>query len=106
MNDPTTAVQALDRIASLLRVLATRDLDIENIADGSGTTRVKLVLPTWDDYRAVALDEIIALPGLLPTVTRRSPGCSTTSRPSRRPAADPASTSAAPRLPYPHDMRE
>ena len=71
VNDPTTAVQALDRIASLLRVLATRDLDIENIADGSGTTRVKLVLPTWDDYLAVALDEIIALPGLLPTVTRR-----------------------------------
>ena len=71
VNDPTTAVQALDRIASLLRVLATRDLDIENIADGSGTTRVKLVLPTWDDYLAVALDEIIALPGLLPTITRR-----------------------------------
>jgi uncharacterized membrane protein len=64
-------VQALDRIASLLRVLATRDLDIENIADDSGTTRVKLVLPTWDDYLAVALDEIIALPGLLPTITRR-----------------------------------
>ena len=71
VNDPTTAVQALDRIASLLRVLATRDLDIENIADGSGTTRVKLVLPTWDDYLAVALDELIALPGLLPTITRR-----------------------------------
>jgi len=71
VNDPTTAVQALDRIASLLRVLATRDLDIDNIADGSGTTRVKLVLPTWEQYLAVALDAIIALPGLLPTVTRR-----------------------------------
>jgi len=71
VNDPTTAVQALDRIASLLRVLATRDLDIEKIADGSGTTRVKLILPAWDDYLAVALDEIIALPGLLPTITRR-----------------------------------
>jgi uncharacterized membrane protein len=71
VNDPTTAVQALDRIASLLRVLATRDLAIENVADSSGTIRVKLMLPTWDQYLAVALDEIIALPGLLPTVTHR-----------------------------------
>jgi uncharacterized membrane protein len=71
VNDPTTAVQALGRIASLLRVLATRDLSIENIADSTGTTRVKLVLPTWDQYLAVALDEIIALPSLLPSVTHR-----------------------------------
>jgi uncharacterized membrane protein len=71
VNDPTTAVQALDRIAGLLHVLATRDLAIENIADSSGTIRVKLMLPTWDQYLAVALDEIIALPGLLPTITHR-----------------------------------
>lgn len=71
MNDPTTAVQALDRIESLLRVLATRDLSMENVADSSGTIRVKLVLPTWDQYLAVALDEIIALPGLLPSVSHR-----------------------------------
>jgi uncharacterized membrane protein len=71
VNDPTTAVQALDRIESLLRVLATRDLSMENVADSSGTTRVKLVLPTWDQYLAVALDEIIALPGLLPSVSQR-----------------------------------
>jgi uncharacterized membrane protein len=71
VNDPTTAVQALDRIESLLRVLATRDLSMENVADSSGTTRVKLVLPTWDQYLAVALDEIIALPGLLPSVSHR-----------------------------------
>ena len=71
VNDPTTAVDALDRIASLLRVLGTRDLDAGEVADNGGTTRVKLVLPTWDDYLAVALDEIIALSTLLPTVTRR-----------------------------------
>jgi uncharacterized membrane protein len=71
VNDPTTAVQALDRIESLLRVLATRDLSMENVADSSGTIRVKLVLPTWDQYLAVALDEIIALPGLLPSVSHR-----------------------------------
>ena len=71
VNDPTTAVQALDGIESLLRVLATRDLEIENVTDSSGTIRVKLVLPTWDEYVAVALDEIIALPGLFPTISRR-----------------------------------
>lgn len=71
VNDPTTAVDALDRIAGLLRVLGTRDLDAGEVADNEGATRVKLVLPTWDDYLAVALDEIIALSTLLPTVTRR-----------------------------------
>lgn len=71
VNDPTTAVQALDRIEGLLRVLATRDLSMEDVADSTGTTRVTLVLPTWDQYLAVALDEIIALPGLLPTISHR-----------------------------------
>lgn len=64
-------MQALDRIEGLLRILATRDLEIENVTDSGGTIRVKLVLPTWDEYVAVALDEIIALPGLFPTISRR-----------------------------------
>ena len=55
----------------LLRVLATRDLSVEHVADSDGTIRVELVLPTWDDYLAVALDEIIALPALSPNVSRR-----------------------------------
>ena len=29
------------------------------------------MLPTWDDYLAVAVDEIIALPALSPNVSRR-----------------------------------
>jgi len=71
VNDPTTAVQALDRIQSLLRTLATRDLEVGDIVDDTGTVRVRLVLPTWDDYLAVAVDEIMALPGLLPSVSER-----------------------------------
>jgi len=71
VNDPTTAVQALDRIQSLLRTLATRDLEVGDIVDDTGTVRVRLVLPTWDDYLAVAVDEIMALPGLLPSVSGR-----------------------------------
>ena len=29
------------------------------------------MMPTWDDYLAVALDEIIALPALSPTISSR-----------------------------------
>ncbi|MGZ6564377.1 MAG: hypothetical protein ACXVH1_33330, partial [Solirubrobacteraceae bacterium] len=55
----------------LLRVLATRDLSVEHVAGSDGTIRIELVLPTWDDYLAVALDELIALPTLSPNVSRR-----------------------------------
>jgi uncharacterized membrane protein len=100
VNDPTTAVQALDRIESLLRVLATRDLSMENVADSSGTTRVKLVLPTWDQYLAVALDEIIALPGLLPSVshrlTRLLDDLAAIAPPSRRPELEKRRAQIAP----------
>jgi uncharacterized membrane protein len=71
VNDPTTAVEALDAMDGLLRVLATRDLSLEQVASSDGTVRVRLVLPTWDDYLAVALDEIIALPAASPNVSRR-----------------------------------
>src|SRR5262249_59701566 len=60
-----------DAIDGLLRQLATRELDIERVAASDGVTRVILCLPSWDDYLAVALDEIIALPSLSPNVTGR-----------------------------------
>jgi uncharacterized membrane protein len=71
VNDPTTAVEALDAMDGLLRALATRELSVEQVAGSDGTIRVQLVLPTWDDYVAVALDEIIALRALSPNVSRR-----------------------------------
>ena len=71
VNDPTTAVQALDTMDGLLRLLATRDLSVERVAGSDGTSRITLVLPTWDDYLAVSLDEIIALPAPSPNVSRR-----------------------------------
>ena len=79
VNDPTTAVQALDTMDGLLRVLATRDLSVEHVADSDGTVRVELVLPTWDEYLAVAVDEIIALPTLSRTSRAGSGACSTSS---------------------------
>jgi uncharacterized membrane protein len=61
VNDPTTAVQALDAIDSLLRPLAVRDLDIGRIWDEHGALRIVVPMPAWEDFIAVALDEVIPL---------------------------------------------
>ena len=47
VNDPATAVQVLDTTESLLRVLVSRDLDVAQVTDNTGTVRVVLVLPSW-----------------------------------------------------------
>ena len=59
VNDPATAVQALDTIQSLLVPLVTRDLDVAEIADRTGGVKVVLALPSWDDYLRTALDDLI-----------------------------------------------
>ena len=58
INDPTTAVQALDQIEDLLLRLGRRRLDIGQIRDGSGALRVVVPMPTWDDFIVLAFDEI------------------------------------------------
>lgn len=58
INDPTTAVQAVDQIEDLLRRLARAELDAGNIADEGGTLRLVVPMPDWDDYLSLALDEI------------------------------------------------
>ena len=59
INDPTTAVQVLDCEEDLLRMLVGRDLDAGEITGPHGRTRVLLALPGWDDYVALAVDEIV-----------------------------------------------
>jgi uncharacterized membrane protein len=71
ISDPTTAVQALDEIESLLRAIARRDLDVDTVRGMDGQPRVQLRLPTWDDYVGVALDEIIAIGSSSVQVERR-----------------------------------
>ena len=71
INDPTTAVQALDEIDSLLRQILGRDLAVETVEGSDGQPRLRLRLPTWEDYVAVALDEIIAMAGSSWQVSRR-----------------------------------
>ena len=56
-NDPTTAVQALDRIHDLLRRLAQREIP-SPIRSLDGRVRLILPRPTWDDYVQLGLEEI------------------------------------------------
>ena len=58
INDPTTAVQALDQIEDLLRRLARHHIDIGRVPDANGVLRLVFPTPTWDDYLSLAFDEI------------------------------------------------
>ena len=58
VNDPTTAVQAIDQIEDLLRRLIRKDLESAHIKDTHGDVRLILLLPSWQDYLALAFDEI------------------------------------------------
>jgi len=58
INDPTTAVQALDQIEDLLRRLGKRELEAGYGGDETGTLRLIFPTPTWEDYLALAFDEI------------------------------------------------
>ena len=58
INDPTTAVQALDQIEDLLHRLGRRTLDAGCVADEQGALRLVFPTPTWEDYLTLAFDEI------------------------------------------------
>jgi len=58
INDPTTAVQAMDQIEDLLIRLGRRPLNIGTYHDDQGALRLVVPFPTWDDFLRLALDEI------------------------------------------------
>ncbi len=58
INDPTTAVQALDQIEDLLLRLGQRHLEIGRYRDSDGKLRLVIPFPTWDDLVRLAFDEI------------------------------------------------
>ncbi len=58
INDPTTAVQAIDQIEDLLRRLGRRTLDAGCIQDEHGALRLVFPTPGWEDYLTLAFDEI------------------------------------------------
>ena len=58
VNDPTTAVQALDQIEDLLIRLGRCRLEIGSFRDAKSDLRLLINFPTWDDFLCLALDEI------------------------------------------------
>jgi len=71
INDPTTAVQALDQIGDLLLRLAGRDLQIGACRDAGGIVRVVVPFPAWEDFLRLGFDEIRSYGGASVQVTRR-----------------------------------
>jgi uncharacterized membrane protein len=58
VNDPTTAVQALDHLEDLLRRLGERRLEIGTVRDRAGELRLVVPYPAWEDFVTLAFDEI------------------------------------------------
>jgi uncharacterized membrane protein len=58
INDPTTAVLAVDQLHRLLRAVGTRRLRTEEILDEHGQPRVIFRTPNWEDFVHLAFREI------------------------------------------------
>lgn len=71
INDPTTAVIAIDQIQRLMRVVGRRQLHDEQILDRGGTCRLLLKTPDWEDYVDLAFTEIRACGANSVQVARR-----------------------------------
>ncbi|WP_338491394.1 DUF2254 family protein [Streptomyces sp. SJL17-4] len=73
INDPATAVQALDAIEDLLRHAAAGPIaqKTRSITDASGTVRVILPVADWEGLLRVGLDDILAIAPGMPMVLAR-----------------------------------
>ena len=58
INDPTTAVLALDQVHRLLREVGKRRLQQEEVLDGDGAPRLVRRTPNWGDFVHVSCQEI------------------------------------------------
>jgi len=58
INDPTTAVLALDQIHRLLRAVAARQLDSGRVHDDAGQLRLAYRTPDWENFVSLAITEI------------------------------------------------
>jgi len=71
INDPTTAVQALDEIGDLLLRLGRQRLGTARLSDETGAVRVLIPLPSWEDFLRLGFDEICAYGAASIQVMRR-----------------------------------
>ena len=58
INDPTTAVLAMDQLHRMLRTVGNRYLRTDELPDQSGQIRVIFRTPNWDDFVYLAFSEI------------------------------------------------
>ena len=70
-QDPTTSVQAVDRLHDLLRRLARRPIPNGLHRDEQGEVRLAVFAMNWDAYVHLAFDEIRLAGAGSPQVTRR-----------------------------------
>ncbi|MBG6225427.1 putative membrane protein [Arthrobacter sp. CAN_A2] len=70
-DDPTTALQSIDRLHDILRQIARRPLHSGRYEDRDGTLRLTVPTMHWDGYVRIAFDEIRQAGAGSPQVIRR-----------------------------------
>jgi uncharacterized membrane protein len=71
INDPTTAVLAIDQIQHLLGIVGRRHLDEGEVFDASGEPRLLYRTPDWEDFVHLSVVEIRQFGAQSIQVTRR-----------------------------------
>ena len=71
INDPATAVQALDSIDGLMRPICARNLEVGRVTGTDGALRVIVPLPRWEEFIELISDEIALAARTAPNVLRR-----------------------------------
>lgn len=71
INDPTTAVLAIDQIHRLLRIVGQRNLNEGPVADARGHPRFLCRTPDWEDFVSLAVTEIRLFGGASIQIVRR-----------------------------------
>lgn len=70
-EDPTTTVQAIDRLHDILRQIARRPMHSGDYRDDAGTVRVTVPTLQWDGFVRLAFDELRQAGASSPQVVRR-----------------------------------
>ena len=58
INDPTTAVQAIDQLDDILHRLGQHKLGDIQLLDSDGIVRLTYRMPSWEDFLRLSFDEI------------------------------------------------
>jgi uncharacterized membrane protein len=58
INDPTTAVQAIDQLEDILHRLGQHKLGDIQLSDSDGIVRLTCRIPRWEDFLRLSFDEI------------------------------------------------